>query len=101
MTLNLLGLLACGLGIALILYANVVAYNLRDEVNHLGLAEHKIGEFFLQLKMEELLSRHRALVPGSSKPKQMYVLGVTGIALLFLGFVLFTLSGISPLGRGQ
>jgi hypothetical protein len=83
----LVGLSLFSLGVGLVIVANFVIYMVIGEINARSGTDQQIGMFFLQTKTAEILRRHRELFPESPKRRRMVILGVTGVALIFAGFL--------------
>lgn len=77
------------LGISLIVLSNFVTYIVIGEVNARSDPKDRISMFFLQSKMGRMLERHRSLYPDSRWRRLIYILGIAGVALVFVAFFVF------------
>jgi hypothetical protein len=79
-------------GVTLLIFSNFIVYMMVGEINANSGPEDQVSMFFLQSKLGTIFSRHRALYPYSRRRRQVYVVGLTGLAMNFVAFVVF----ISP-----
>ena len=76
-------------GIGLIVFSNFIVYMIVGEINVHTRSEDQFSAFFVQSRMGKILEPHRELYPESARRRQIYIVGVAGILLLFAAFIVF------------
>jgi len=75
------------LGLTLVVVSNFIAYTVIGEINGRSPADQQISMFFVQSRMGEILRRHRQLFPESPKRRRIYIVGISGLGLMFIAFI--------------
>jgi len=72
---------------ACIITANVIFYQILDEVNAQRPSDQQISFLFVNVKVFDVLRQHAGLFPSSHKRKSMGIWTGVGFALLLLTFL--------------
>ena len=95
MSLMILAIVLFVLGIGLILSANIITYRVIEEVNARMEPDKQFSLVFVQRKWPEILEHYRQVSPDSKMPQRITILGISGIVLLFVAFILLVVPNIS------
>lgn len=87
MIFTILAIVFFAVGVGLILSANIITYKIIAEVNARAGPDQQFSLIFIQRKWPEVVERYRAFAPDSRLPQMTYILGIGGIILIFVGFI--------------
>jgi len=74
-------------GIGLVIAASTQFYMILAEVNSRTQRRNQISPLFANLRLQQVLERHRVLFPISRARRRMAMLLLAGIALFFVSFL--------------